>query len=302
MKADTSPKISVLIVTYNHEKFVRQAIESVLMQKTAFEFEVIIADDYSQDATPTIAREYASAHPNVRILPTDAHLGITRNYQRGFANCRGEYVAILEGDDYWISPVKLSSVALYLDQHPESVLCFHRLIRHDEVSDQTVAFPAFEPRNEYRNFTARQLASENFIGGFSTCMYRRNIIASLDPGIWKLKVREWPFNVVVAQHGLIGYVPEIMSVYRAHLNGIWSLKPPESHFGQLLEILDPYNEYLDFKYDSEFQAVKLKYRPIRELPIANEASSRLRRWIKPFMPPVLVSLVRTIFYRDRGPA
>src|ERR1044072_1062808 len=98
MHADTFPKVSVLVATYNQEKFVRQALDSVFMQKTGFEFEVIIADDYSQDGTLRIAREYETAYPNVRILPTETHLGINRNFQRGFVACRGEYIAILEVD------------------------------------------------------------------------------------------------------------------------------------------------------------------------------------------------------------
>lgn len=306
MNADVSIKVSVLVVTYNHEEFVRQALDSVLMQKTDFKFEVIVADDYSQDGTPAIAREYETANQHVRILPTEEHLGITRNYQRGFAACRGEYVAVLEGDDYWISPNRLSVLAGYLDEHADCVSCFHRVIRHDEVSDLAVAFPMFDTSQE--TFTARDLARENFIAGFSTCMYRREVIARLDPQIWKLKIREWPFNLAMAQHGLIGYVPEILSVYRAQPDGIWSLKPLEEQFRQLLEILDPYNQFFNFKYDAEFQAIKRRLRPEKEIVIAGPPlppaphNSRLRRWVKPFVPPILLSLMRAVLNRDRRPS
>jgi glycosyltransferase involved in cell wall biosynthesis len=302
MHADAFPKVSVLVVTYNHEKFIRQALDSVLMQKANFYFDVLIGDDYSQDGTLAIAQEYATGYPNVRILPTENHLGITRNYQRGFAACEGEYIAILEGDDYWTSPTKLSSISTYLDEHPECVFCFHRIIRHDEVTDQALALPPIVNGNKFQTFTARELARRNFIGGFSTCIYRREIVAKLDPGIWKLKVREWPFNIVMAQHGSIGYVPDIMSVYRAHRGGVWSLRSPAEHFRQLSEIIDSYGEFLNFKYDAEFRALKHDYVELTKPASADPALLRIGRRVKPFVPPILVNLLKTIFYRHRRPA
>ncbi|MFY9621327.1 MAG: glycosyltransferase family 2 protein [Pyrinomonadaceae bacterium] len=302
MNDDGLPKISVLVVTYNHEKFIRQALDSVMMQKTDFEFEVIVADDYSQDRTPEIARAYVAANSIVRVLQTDEHLGITRNYQRGFAACSGQYVAILEGDDYWISPNKLETLAAYLDHNEECVCCFHRVFTHDAVTDLIYVPAPFEPRNQTRVFTAREVARQNPVSCFSTCMYRRNVIANLNPAFWKLKLREWPFNIVMAQHGLIGYLPEIMSVYRAQPGGIWSQKSPEEQFKQLLEIIDLYNEFLNFKYDAEFQAIKRKYRPQAELPLIQTGAQGFRRWVQPFVPPVLVSLLRIIYYRIRPAA
>jgi glycosyltransferase involved in cell wall biosynthesis len=301
MHADPFPKVSVLVVTYNHEKFIRQALNSVVMQQTAFKFEVLIADDCSTDATAAVVREYETAHANIRLLPTDDHGGITRNYQRAFAACRGEYVAILEGDDYWICPAKLSLLSTYLDQHPECVFCFHRIIRHDEVADKALALPPIVNGNKSQTFTARELARRNFIGGLSACFYRRSAIAGLDPGIWKLKFREWPFNIVMAQQGLIGYVPEIMSVYRAHPGGIWSLRPPAEHFRQLSEIIDSYGEFLNFKYDAEFRALKREYVESMNPAGAEPALLRIGHWVKPFVPPIVVSLLKTIFYRHRRP-
>ena len=97
------PKVSVLVVTRNHEKYIRQALDSVVMQETDFDFEVVIADDFSDDLTLVIAEEYQRHFHSLQLLPSEKHLGITRNYQRGFAACVGEYIAVLEGDDYWTS-------------------------------------------------------------------------------------------------------------------------------------------------------------------------------------------------------
>lgn len=262
---DTVPKLSVLLVTYNHEAFIRQAVDSVLMQQTDFEFEIIVADDHSTDATVAIIAEYQAEHQNIRILGSKQNVGITRNYQRGFAACRGEYVAILEGDDFWISPNKLSAMATFLDEHPQCSLCFHRLIRLEEESDQALSYPPINMTTS-SVLSAAQLATENFIGNFSTCVYRRKVVERLDPALFEMKVYDWMFNIAVAQHGLIGYVPEVMSVYRAHASSIWSAKQEAEHKLELFELIDEYNSYLGFKYDEEFQACKTAFIERTEVP------------------------------------
>ena len=253
-----NPKLSVLVITYNQERYIRQALDSVLMQRQDFEFEVIIADDFSQDATREIANQYAVQFPNVNLLPADQNVGITKNMQRGLAACNGQYIAMIEGDDFWISPRKLQIVARFLDDHPEYSFCFHKLIKFDETSDTASIHPAMENPTEITIHTARDLARGNFVGGLSTCTYRRAVIARLDPGLWNLKVREWPFNIVVAMQGPFAYLPEILSVYRAHWGGIFSKKPVAEQAKILLAIIEDFNKYLDFRFDAEFKEVRSK--------------------------------------------
>jgi glycosyltransferase involved in cell wall biosynthesis len=256
MNNTVAPKLSVLLVTYNHEKYIRQALDSVVMQKTDFDFEIVVADDHSQDSTIAIIEEYQADNHNLRILPTERNVGITRNYQRGFGACRGEYVAVLEGDDFWIAPTKLKIMSTFLDQHQECAFCFHRFLMHDEASSRFSAHPPFEIGTEFALFTAAQLASDNFIGNFSACVYRREFIDKLDPTLFEMKVYDWMLNITVAQAGMIGYLPTIMSIYRAHPSGAWSGKTLGEHTPELLELIDAYNKYLDFKFDSEFQVYK----------------------------------------------
>lgn len=313
MSTTNRPEVSVLVVTYNHEKYIRQALDSVVMQKTDFDFEIVVADDYSQDSTLELLKEYQAERPEIRILPTAEKLGITRNYRRGFDACRGEYVAILEGDDFWISPRKLKTLSAFLRQNAECSFCFHRTIRLDEASGRVTVYPQFEDRTEFGPFTPNQLARGNFVAGLSTCMYRREVIANLGQELWNLKVREWPFNIVVAQYGLIGYVPEIMSIYRIHPGGIWSMKTAAEHRAVLLECMETYNEYLGFKFDAEFKAFRRRLLWSLEEPAAAGESTlaelpplywrfarRIKPWVKPFLPPVFVSLARNIYDRAGG--
>src|SRR5215217_4312896 len=98
MSTTFEPEVSVLVVTHNHERYVRQALDGVAMQRTDFDVEVVLADDHSQDATFEILEEYRANKPNVRLLPSERRLGISLNFKRGFEACRGRYVAVLEGD------------------------------------------------------------------------------------------------------------------------------------------------------------------------------------------------------------
>jgi glycosyltransferase involved in cell wall biosynthesis len=295
MSSTFEPEVSVLVVTHNQDRYVRQALDGVAMQRTNFDVEVVLADDYSQDATFEILKEYEANYPHVRLLPSERRLGITLNFKRGFEACRGRYVAVLEGDDFWTSPRKLELLSAFLRRHPECPFCFHRIIRLDEASSSAVVHPAFGHEAESMFFTASQLAGDNFIGNFSSCMYRRDAIADLEPGFWRLKFREWPFNIVVARRGPIGYVPEVLSIYRAHPGGIWSLKSPAEQRAVVLELIETYNEYLEFEFDAEFRSLKkLLMAGARE-----SAYRRLGRRMKPFIPPVFVTLAKNIKGRGR---
>jgi glycosyltransferase involved in cell wall biosynthesis len=298
MNTENRFEVSVLLVTYNHAEYVRQALDSVIMQKTDFDVEIVVADDYSLDSTLEIIKEYQADYPNIRILPTEKRVGITLNYKRGFDACRGRYIAMLEGDDFWISPRKLELLVTFLEEHPECPFCFHRIIRLDEASDRAGVYPTFPDKSESRLFTASQLASRNFIENFSTCVYRREAIAKLEPGLWSLKLREWPFNIVVAQQGLVGYVPSIMSVYRGHPGGIWSQKTPEEQSASILELIEAYNKFLGFRFDAEFQSFK-NFLLAESLP--SPAYRRFGRRLKPFVPPILVSLAKNIFGAGQRP-
>ncbi len=270
----TNPAMSVLLVTYNHAKYVAQALDSILMQRTDFDFEIVAVDDCSDDSTLSILKEYESQHVQLRVLPADTNFGISRNYQRGFAACRGEYIAVLEGDDYWISPRKLQAMSAFLNRNPHCSFCFHRIIRYDQHPEKVAVYPAHWTAEQI--LTANELAGGNFIGGMSTSVYRREIIAALKPQVWQLDIREWLFNLVVAEHGPIGYVPQILSVYRAHPEGIWSLKPPSAKVPELLRLIDCYDEFLGFRFTKELQAFRQTLAPGLTIKPSNW---RVRIWI-----------------------
>ena len=121
-----TPKVSVVVLSYNHEKYIRQALDSILAQKTDFAFEVLVGDDCSQDGTRLILEEYAERYPDImRPFLREKNLGPTRNLYETLKEARGEYLASCEGDDFWTDENKLQRQSDFLDAHPEFVGCVH---------------------------------------------------------------------------------------------------------------------------------------------------------------------------------
>lgn len=114
------PIVSVRTSTYNHAPYIRQCIEGVLMQKTTFPIEYIIGEDYSSDETRSIVFDYAKKYPDIiRVVTADYNVGSKANGKRCIDRCRGKYMAICEGDDYWVDPLKLQKQVDFMENNPE---------------------------------------------------------------------------------------------------------------------------------------------------------------------------------------
>ena len=110
--------LSVCMVSYNQEQYVRDALNSILMQKTDFAYEVIISDDCSKDRTVEILNDYAVKYPNVRVITGEKNLGYPNNQRRSLEAATGKYIALCDSDDYWTDPYKLQKQVDYLEAHP----------------------------------------------------------------------------------------------------------------------------------------------------------------------------------------
>jgi glycosyltransferase involved in cell wall biosynthesis len=121
--------VSVSMITYKHEQYIQQAIEGVLMQQTDFNYELIIADDCSPDNTERIVKEIIQSHPNgscIKYFRHEKNLGMHKNGRFASEQCQGKYIAICEGDDYWIDPLKLQKQAEFLEVHPNYGLVYSK--------------------------------------------------------------------------------------------------------------------------------------------------------------------------------
>ena len=127
MRAD-SIKVSVIVLTYNHEKYIRQAMDSILKQTTQFAFEILIGDDASTDKTSQILEEYKQIKDvNIHIFRREKNIGATANFVNLINHARGEYIASCEGDDYWSSENKLQKQVDFLDSNPTFIGCTHAI-------------------------------------------------------------------------------------------------------------------------------------------------------------------------------
>ncbi len=131
----TNMKLSVCVVTYNHEKYLAEALDSILMQEVDFPIEIEIGEDRSTDKTLEICRAYEKEYPEIiRLHVNEKNLGYNWNFYRTMEQCRGEYVAVLDGDDLWTDPQKLKKQIDFLDNHPEYSMCFSKYYVCDEDS------------------------------------------------------------------------------------------------------------------------------------------------------------------------
>jgi len=209
---DILPLVSVRLATYNHEKYITKCLESVLMQKTTFPYEVIVGEDCSTDQTRTIILAYHEQYPDLfRVLPSTENLGLNRNALRLQQASRGKYHALLEGDDYWIDPLKLQKQADLMEARPDLSMCIHNALI---LEPSTYAVGLFYETPQPETFDFAQACSLGI--HTSSMMARRDILATLPP--WRLEVwcPDLVFRLWCAHHGNIGYIDDTMSVYRIH--------------------------------------------------------------------------------------
>lgn len=123
----SQPLLSVCIITYNQEQYIAQTLDSVLSQKTKFNFEIIIGEDKSDDRTRDICEKYSNEHPNIiTLLSSEKNHGIQKNFERAMQACNGKYIAICEGDDYWTDDTKLQDQLDFLEKNDKFSACCHQ--------------------------------------------------------------------------------------------------------------------------------------------------------------------------------
>lgn len=218
-KDSNDPKVSILCVTYNQEKYIRETLDSFLMQKTDFPFEILVHDDCSTDETKNIISEYAKKHPSI-IRPifeesnqfSQGRVDFVKNM---FVQARGQYIAVCEGDDYWTDKRKLQKQVEFMDNNPTCSVVFHpvRMIFEDGKHEATI----FPDRKD--DFDIKHLIMRHNFAQTSSVMYRK-----VDYGKFNVNVSPGDIYMLLysAQSGGIGFIDSVMSTYRRHDKGVWS--------------------------------------------------------------------------------
>lgn len=209
--------VSILCLAYNQEKYIRQALDSFIMQKTKFNFEVLIHDDASTDMTQKIIKEFQKLHPEIIKPIYQKHnqyskgVRITAKYQ--LPRAQGRYIALCEGDDYWTDPNKLQVQVDYMEKNKNKALSFHSVrVFFENKQEKDTIYP-----KEKTGFTTAELLRRNFIQTNSV-MYRRQSYNKLATNVLP---GDWYLHLYHAQFGEIGFIDRVMSAYRRHEKGIW---------------------------------------------------------------------------------
>ncbi|TWU41194.1 putative glycosyltransferase EpsE [Novipirellula aureliae] len=248
----TTPVVSVALITYNHEQYIEQAVQSVLEQQTPFPIEILVGEDCSTDGTRAVLERLDQQHPGrLTLLPRPKNLGLSGNLQDCRERARGRYLAVLEGDDYWIDPLKLKKQHDAMEMHPDWSMCFGACrVFYEDGSREAIIKPNV--------FPSAPLGVDDFlqecqIQTMSVTMYRQGIIERTPMWHSKLRIGDWALAILHANVGPIGFVPEVLTAYRAHAGGLWSGLATFRQWEELLALFG----YLESHFDGEL-ATKMK--------------------------------------------
>jgi glycosyltransferase involved in cell wall biosynthesis len=281
-----APKVSVLMVTYNHERYIAQAVESALAQQTSFPVEIVIGEDCSTDSTREILLDLQRAHPQqIRLLLHEQNIGGPANIAVTLADCRGDYVAILEGDDYWTDPSKLQKQIDALEAHSHWSSCFHLTRRvYTDGSQEPELFPPDWTKEEA---TIDDLLVSNFI---CTCslVFRNRIFGPLPEWHRQITPGDWAIGLLNAAEGPIGCLPDVMADYRIHPQGVWAQKGREFQMGETLRMLTFIDHHFHGKYQQQIDEHRLGLVSYLLGQIDNYKSQVPPGYVPPPQPPVII--------------
>lgn len=211
------PKVSVCLITYNQEKYVRYALEGAVKQRFSGNMEIIASDDCSTDNTLQIIREYAARYPSIKVLANEANTGMHRNWEKALQACTGDYVALLEGDDFWNDELKLEKQVNILEADKSVAISITNSHVINEVDD--IYYPEYVLSREVY-YTMSDLLKSNF---FPTCgvVFRNRLFKELPAAYFRSPYADWIIHILNAQHGRLHLLNEKTCTYRLHPGGVF---------------------------------------------------------------------------------
>ena len=214
-------KLTVVTTTYNQEKYIGQAIEGMLMQKTNFPFQILISNDCSTDATEEILKKYKSENPDkIIIVQNEKNIGAMKNFINTLSLVNdSEYVALCDGDDFWTDKNKLQKQIDFLEKNKDYTICFHKSKLFYENGEKE---SLIIPQNIPEVTTINDLVEQNYIVANSVVyrwMFNNKKIKDVFPA--DIVPGDYYIHLMHAQNGKIKMINEVMSAYRRHSNGMW---------------------------------------------------------------------------------
>jgi glycosyltransferase involved in cell wall biosynthesis len=273
---NNEPLVSVIMVTYNHEKYVAEAIKSVLMQKTGFSFQLIIGEDCSKDKTRKIVEQFAMNYPaRIKAVLNSENSGVHKNAQNIYKVCTGKYIAMLDGDDFWTDQYKLQKQVDFLEAYPEFGLVH---------TDFNLLF--YERKKIITNYNQRKKIKipEGYI--FEDLIYSpvpliktcttviRNKMVDFDSFYSVVFKRKWhlgdlPLWLEISKKSKVGYIPKATATYRLLKESASKTKDIKKHHEFLKSVYDIKFYYWE-KYCKKIE-IKEKLDMLYHLMLLNNA-------------------------------
>lgn len=259
-------KVSICCITYNHEKYIKSALDGFLMQKTNFKYEILVHDDASTDSTATIIREYENKYPDIikPIYQTENQYSKDKNIKENFIfpKVKGKYVALCEGDDYWSDENKLQLQVDFLEKHDDYSLCVHASTMLDEQTKEKKIIRGYEQNKsiEIKEFLKDYHNSKWVLFQTSSYLFRKKHLReliNLKPDFYyNACVGDIPLVLFLGTKGKIYFMDRDMSVYRANTPYSWSKNEYNSSKKldicyNLKQMYSDFNDFTEKIYDKE---------------------------------------------------
>ena len=229
-----TPLLSVCLITYNHVKYIEQAIEGVLMQKVNFSWEIVIADDCSVDGTREILIAYQKKHPElIKLILQEKNVGAYQNWMDLITYPQSKYIAYFDGDDYWTNPLKLQTQVDFLEANPDYVICAHEV---DVLKDGAILPPDPQSPTTEMTYSITDLAKRNLFHTASV-VFRTGLISQFPSWLNESPVGDYVLHMLNAKKGKLKFLPEIMAIYRRHDTGAWSAMAELKRYESWIKVL-----------------------------------------------------------------
>lgn len=280
------PLVSVRLMTFNHGKYIAEAIEGCIMQECNFDFEIIIGDDFSTDNTLEICKRYESKHPDlIKVLDREVggeywtkrqELGRLYNFSDILSHCNGKFIALLDGDDYWTDTHKLQKQVDLLEKNEGLSACFHNV--------KVVGQGAKKELNRFKDdhiLKTNDIIKENLIS--TPSLMFRNHYKPLPIWFMDLPAGDWGLHILNSTYGDIRYMDFIGAAYRKHNEGVWIQLSRKEIGMKGVTLLQKMDKAFEFKYHEEMENAinrrKDKF-DLEEMSIAAMIIKRVKRMLK----------------------
>lgn len=285
--------VSIECNSYNHENYIAEALDSMLMQKTDFAYEILVHDDASTDRTAEIIRSYEQKYPDIvkPIYQTENQYSKDIPFELfNGERALGKYTAVCEGDDYWTDPEKLQKQVDYMEAHPECSMCVHAAEKVSAVTKKTVS--TIRPSRRDKIYSVEEvIEGGGELFATNSIMYSRHKIPEMPEFYLNATIGDYPLVICGALSGTVHYMDRNMAAYRVEVKGSWTdvqltdISAKQKHLQDVAALLDEVNAFTNFKYDKVINRTKKRdrfYILLKQLKIKETLKKGYRQfYVKP---------------------